>query len=376
MTVKITFLVNDLNFFYSHRLQIAEAALNRKYEVVVGYGELGGINPAILVKKGIRVSFVPIKRGGMNIFKECLSIFYIYRFLMKEKPDILHLVTIKPYLYGGILGRLLRIPALVTAVSGLGTLFIGNHFKNIFLRTLLYPLFYFAFRHKNQIIILQNQDDANTLIKWGVLNINKIKFLKGSGVDLSNYTNLDEKPGLPIVCFASRLLADKGVYEFVSATKKLKKKGIRARFLLAGNIDIKNHSGLNKNDLNMLIKDGFIEYIGYQENISSFLANCHIVCLPSYREGFPKLLMEAAAAARAVVTTDVPGCREVIIPNKTGLLVPVKNVEALANALESLIINNEKRIALGRAGRIMAEKKFKIEYIVDAHMMIYDNLFK
>ena len=374
MSKKLAFLVNDLSFFYSHRLPIAQAALNENYKVILGYGELGGLNPDILVRMGIKVCFVPIKRGGMNLINEIRSIYYIWRFLVEEKPDILHLVTIKPYIYGGILAQLIGIPALVSAVSGLGSLFITNNLKIKLLRIFLYPLFFFAFRHKNQVIILQNHEDANTLSKWGVLKSNKIKIIKGSGINIDNFTHTDELSGPPIVCFVGRLIIDKGIREFISAADKLKKKGINAKFYLAGKLDQKNFSGLSEFDFKNLIAGRGVEFVGYQKNIHSFLSKCHIVCLPSYREGFPKLLMEAAAAGRAVVTTDVPGCRDAIIPNKTGLLIPVRNDESLANALEDLIINKNKRIKMGKAGRILAEKQFKIDYIVDSTINLYKSL--
>ena len=146
----------------------------------------------------------------------------------------------------------------------------------------------------------------------------------------------------PIVCFASRLLIDKGVNEFVAAAKILKERKIEARFFLAGDLDTQNPSGLNTNDIKKIREEGSVEILGFQKDISSLYSKSHIICLPSYREGFPKALMEAAGASRAVVTTDVPGCRDVIIPNKTGLIVPVKDSEALANAIQDLINNPKK----------------------------------
>lgn len=374
--IKLAILINDLSFFCSHRLPIAEAAKDKSFNVVIGYGELGGADPILLKNKGLNVSFVPMQRAGFNIFKNLKSIFYIWRFFKREKPDIAHLVTIKPYLFGGIIARIIGVPSLVSAVSGLGSLFIHKNLKSIFLRFLIYPMYQAAFNHLNQIIIFQNQSDAREMLKWGVLNEHKIRLLRGSGVKLEKFINLEESAGVPVICFAARLLVDKGLYDFISAAKVLKKRGIKAHFLLAGELDTQNPSGINVNEFNRIKDEGYVEILGYQKDIPKLYARSHIICLPSYREGLPKALIEAAAANRAVVTTDVPGCRDAIIPNKTGLLVPVRNSEALANAIQYLIENSEKRQSMGRAGRKLAEKDYAIENIVNAHLKIYEELIK
>ena len=374
--IKLVILINDLSFFCSHRLPIAEAAMNKSIDVVIGYGELGGADPQLLEQKGLKVSFVPMKRGSMNVLKDLQSLFYIWRFFKKEKPDIAHLVTIKPYLYGGLIARLTGIPALVSAISGLGVLFIHKDLKSKILKFLLYPLYRLAFNHSNQVVIAQNQEDVKVLEGWGVLSSHKVQLLKGSGVQLEEFINLEDAPGIPVVCFASRLLLDKGVYDFVSAARLLKKRKIQARFFLAGDLDTQNPKGINMKDLKKIKEEGFVEILGYQKDIPSLYSRSHIICLPSYREGLPKALLEAAAASRAVVTTDVPGCRDAIIPNITGLLVPVRDSEALANAIQDLIKNPEKRKSMGKAGRELAKKEFAIENIVDAHLKIYKDLHK
>ena len=374
--VKLVILINDLSFFCSHRLPIAEASINKSFDIVVGYGELGGADPKILEKKGIKASFVPMKRGSINVLKDLQSLFYIWLFFKREKPDIVHLVTIKPYLYGGIIARLISVPALVSAVSGLGTLFIHQDIKSKILKFLLYPIYCLAFNHFNQVVILQNQEDADMLTKWGVLKYNKVRLVKGSGIKLENFNNIEDTSGIPVVCFAARLLIDKGVNEFVAAARLLNEKKIQARFFLAGDLDTQNPNGLNINDVNKIREEGFVEILGYQKDIPSLYSRSHIICLPSYREGLPKALMEAAAAGRAVVTTDVPGCRDAIIHNKTGLIVPVKDSKALAKAIQDLINNPERRKKMGIEGRKLARKEFAIENIVEAHLKIYKDLYR
>lgn len=373
---KLLILINNLSFFCSHRLPITEVAKKKLFNVTIGYGELGGINPDILKKKGYQLFYIPMKRASINFFDDIKSLFYIWHFFIKTKPDIVHLVTIKPYLYGAIIARLVGVQGVVSAISGLGTLFIHKDFKSKILRTLIYPIYRIAFNHPNQKIIFQNSEDARTLIDWGVVNSNKIELLTGSGVNLKDFKNIKEPSGQIIVCFAARLLIDKGVYEYVEAAKILKEKGIKASFLLAGALDPQNPSGLKKADIEQIEKHGIVKIIGFYNDIPLLYSKSNIICLPSYREGLPKSLMEAAAASRAVVTTDVPGCRDAIIPDKTGLIVPVRNSEALASALEDLIRNHKKRKLMGQAGRKLAEKKFNIENIVNEHIKIYKNLLR
>ncbi len=317
-----------------------------------------------------------MQRGNINPFKDFVTLIKIWIFFKKENPDIVHLITIKPYLYGGIASRLTSVPCLVSAVSGLGTLFISDNLKSKFLRFLLYPIYKFAFSHFNQKIIVQNKDDLRLLEEWGVLNSNKVKLLRGSGVKLKNFFNLHEPEGIPTICFAARLLKDKGIYEFVNAAKIIKEKGIEARFLVAGDLDISNPTSLNFEDLNRIKEEGNVEFLGHCEDIPNLYSQSHIICLPSYREGLPKALIEAAAASRAVVTTDVPGCREAIVPNKTGLMVPVKNSKELAEAFLWLITHPKDRLEMGKAGRKLAEKDFLIEKIVEEHLNIYNELIK
>ena len=312
--------------------------------------------------------------GGINLYKELNTIFNIWKFLNRVKPDIIHTVTVKPNLYGGIISRLIGVPALVSAVSGLGTLFIGNDFKNKFLKFLLYPIYKLAFSHINQKVIFQNQDDLKVLLDWGVLDSAKVKLVKGSGVNLENFKDFTEPKGIPVVCFTARLLRDKGVYEFINAARILKERKIIARFCLAGDLDTNNRSGLKIEDLKKIKDESLVEILGFVKNISKLYSASNIVCLPSYREGLPKSLIEAAAASRAIVTTDVPGCRDAIIPNKTGLLVPVKNSLKLADAIQWLIEHPEERTKMGKAGRLYAEKEFPIEKIVQSHLDIYQEL--
>jgi len=373
---KLLILINSLSFFCSHRLPIAEASKKEGYDVVIGYGELGGVDPTTLQKRGYKLYHIPMKRGGFNLFKDIKTLFYIWNFFKIERPNIVHLVTIKPYLFGGIISRFTKINCTVSAVSGLGSLFLNNNLKSKIILLLLYPIYKVVFNHHNQKIIFQNRDDVNFFLKWGVLDINKVQIIKGSGVKLENFTELKEQEGIPVVCLASRLLKDKGVHDFVSAARIIKKKNIQVRFCIAGALDSSNPSRLSNAEIKQIEEEGFVEILGYHEDIPSLFSKSHIICLPSYREGLPKTLIEAAAASRAVVTTDVPGCRDAIIPYKTGLLVPVKNPQKLADAIQWLIENPQKRVEMGKVGREHAAKEFTLEKTVQDHLDIYKELIQ
>ena len=373
MNKTLLILVSHVSFFISHRLDLAITAKNMGYNVKVAFGELDG-DIKRLTDRGIDSFHTPIQRGGTNLLKDIKSLYSVWSLFRKVRPDIVHLVTIKPYLYGGIMARLTRVSCVVSAVSGLGSVFIHKNSGSRFLRLLLYPIYRLAFNHFNQRVIVQNEEDGKVLVELGVLNPQKIRLIKGSGVRLEKFTQLDEPNGIPVVCFAGRLLHDKGIYEFVTAARLLKKRGVQARFCLAGDLDIKNPTGLNIEDLNSLREDENVEVLGFKKDIATLYAKSHIICLPSYREGLPKSLIEAAAASRAIVTSDVPGCRDSIIANKTGLLVPVKNPIKLADALQWLIEHPKERIAMGRAGRQLAEREFRIEKIIKDHMDVYQDL--
>ena len=372
---KLLILVNDLEFFLSHRLPIAKAAVADGYVVKVAYGDLGGALPDALTQLGITTYHAPQQRGGTNPLKELRSLYSVWRLFIEMRPNIVHLVTIKPYLYGGIVSRFTEVKAVVSAVAGLGSLFIRKDWRSRLFQVLLFPFYWFAFGHSNQRVIVQNPSDLKTLESWGVLTPGKGLLLRGSGVDLGKFKQCHESEAIPTVCFAARLIRDKGVYDFISAARILRRRGIKARFWLAGDPDPKSPTGLTESELQELCDEGVVEVLGHQKDISDLYAQSHIVCLPSfYGEGLPKSLLEAAAASRAVVTTDHPGCRDAIIPNVSGLLVPVKSPEKLADALQWLIEHPQERVAMGRAGRRLAEREFIIEKIVQKHLDIYREL--
>lgn len=368
----ILFVVNAPEFFLSHRLPLATAAKAAGYKVHVATAY--GPDIEAIQAQGYEHHVIPFVRSGQNPLNELTTLLQLVRLFRYIKPDLVHLITIKPVLYGGIAARIARIGAVVSAVSGLGTVFLASSLGARLRRLLVIRLYTAAFRQKRLAVIFQNPDDRDTLLATDCLRASEIRMIRGSGVALEDYSYLPEPEGKPVVVMAARLLKDKGVLDFVEAAKLLKERGIDAQVRLIGSLDQGNPTSITEQDLDRWTKDNFIEVLGFRKDIAEQYAASNIVCLPSYREGLPKSLVEAAACGRAVVTTDVPGCRDAITPNVTGLLVPVKDAFALADAIQELIENPESRKRMGLAGRLLAEQDFAIGKIVEQHVMIYKEL--
>ncbi|AMB85219.1 glycosyl transferase family 1 [Pseudomonas agarici] len=369
MSKILLIVVNDPRFFLSHRLEIAQSARSNGY--IVNIASMGGEGVDTIRGLGFLHHDLPFSRSGKSPTRELLTLYFVWRLLWKLKPDLLHLVTIKPVLYGGIAARLAPVGGVVAAVSGLGFVFLSRGTKSMVLRKLVVFLYKVAFGKRNLKVIFQNADDRDMLISLGVLKEARTALIRGSGVNLSHYESSFENPGTPIVCMASRLLHDKGIVEYIDAARLLRAREIDATFQLIGDVDPGNPATVSFDELQLWKKEGVVQILGFRKDIANLFANAHIVTLPSYREGLPKVLVEAAACGRAVVTTDVPGCRDAIEPGETGLLVPVRDAEALAEALALLITDSTVRRKMGNAGRLLAEREFSIEKIVQQHLDIY-----
>lgn len=372
---KLLFIVNVDWFFISHRLPIALKALEAGYEVHL----LCAITDQAdyLERLGLIVHPFLFSRSGKNIFKELYYFYKLYRQVKSIKPDLLHLVTIKPVLYGGIIARIARVPAVVSAISGLGFLFVEREgFKARLLRDSALFLYRLAMKHPNQRVVFQNPTDMNALVDAGGVQKEKSRMIRGSGVDLQYYPMLAEPKGIPVIIMASRLLKDKGVSEFVEAARSIKSMGIKAIFQLVGEPDPANPESVSNKELEAWKTEGIVDCLGFRSDIAALFSLARIVVLPSYREGLPKVLIEAAACGRAVITTDVPGCRDAIEPNVSGVLVPARDASALAKEIERLMKDDVLREQMGRAGRDLAKREFSIEKVVATHLSIYQELLE
>lgn len=370
---RLLFVVNDADFFVSHRLAVAVAARDAGYDVHVATAP--GTGAREIVRAGLTHHAVPMSRSGRNPVGELRAFNALLRLMLALKPDLVHLVTIKPVLYGGIAARLSKVPGVVVAISGLGHLFSPDEARAVLLRTIIAPLYRFALGHRNLRVIFQNVADREALSKLASLPAAKAVMIRGSGVELDRYRHLPEPPAPLTVVFASRLLKTKGVAEFVAAARLLRQRGHTARFWLSGSVDPGNPMTVAEDELERWRQEGDIEILGHRSDIPEVFAQAHVVVLPSYYgEGVPKVLLEAAACGRPVVTTDHPGCRDAVEADVTGLLVPVRDAASLADAIERLLLDSDLRQAMGAAGRRMAEREFGIEGVVSKHLRIYRTL--
>jgi glycosyltransferase involved in cell wall biosynthesis len=369
---KILFVVNAPEFFLSHRLPLAIAAESAGYEIHVATAN--GSEVESIRAHGFDHHVIPFARSGQNPFSEIRTLLQLVRLFRHLRPDLVHLITIKPVLYGGIAARMTGVGAVVSAVSGLGTVFLADSTSAKMRRWIVTRLYAAAFKQKRLAVIFQNPDDRDTLISLGTLQPSQARMIRGSGVSLPDYPFVPEPDGAPVVVMAARLLRDKGVLEYVDAARLLHQRGIEVQMRLIGSTDPGNPTTVTQHEIDQWEQEGSIRPMGFRNDIAEQYAAANIVCLPSYREGLPKSLVEAAACGRAVVTTDVPGCRDAITPDVTGLLVPVKDAQALADAIQKLIENPEMRKQMGQAGRALAEEAFAIEKIVEQHMHIYTEL--
>jgi glycosyltransferase involved in cell wall biosynthesis len=321
--------------------------------------------------EGFRHYPVPLSRGGANPLAEIKTIRGLYKLYQELRPALVHHVTIKPVLYGTLAARLAKVSAVVNAISGLGFVFLASGWFSSLARVAVLNSYRWLFSRDRLWVIVQNHDDYHYLLDEGCLSQEKIELIRGSGVDLSQFSMSRENEQVPLVVLPARMLWDKGVGEFVAAAQKLHTMGIKARFALVGGIDPSNPKSVPAKKLADWAREGDVEWWGSRQDMSNIFRSAHIICLPSYREGVPKVLLEALSSGRAIVATDVPGCREVVIDGENGLLVPARQSEPLAQALEILINQEQLRHSMGERGRQMAEAEFSIEQVIAQHMSIY-----
>jgi len=369
---RLLFVVNQLGFFKSHRLPLALAAQAKGFQVHIATAPSEAA--AEMVALGLTHHAVPLQRGGFNPLSDLRLLWSLLYLFLRLRPQVLHLVTIKPVIYGGIAARCLRLPSVIMAISGLGFVFIQKSGLSRVLQTFVQQLYRLAVGGNRVRVIFQNQDDCETFKAFTHLRQQQTLLIPGSGVPLSLYRYTPEPMGGVVVTMAARLLIDKGVFEFIAAAEQLHARGVVARFCLVGDLDPDNPSACTAADVQRWREGGVVEILGHCADIPALFSNSHIVVLPSYREGMPKVLLEAAACGRAVVTTDVAGCRDAIEPDVTGLLVAARDVSGLADAIQSLILDAAMRQSMGQAGRRKAEQEFDITHVVSRHLQLYADM--
>lgn len=363
---KILFFVTEDWFVCSHWLPLIVGAKDTGFDVVVVTRTNRHAEQIML--QGIRVIPFEISRRGSNLFREFTTILRLAGIYRKEKPDMAHHVAMKPILYGSLVSRLMRVPHTVNWVAGMGWLFVSNNRRAKILQIVVRKALGILLRGTS--VIVENQDDQAIISNLGVAD-QHIHLVRGAGVDTLAYAPSPELDGVKLVVLPARMLWDKGVEEFVDAARQLRQRGVKARFVLVGEPDEGNPASVPEDQLLAWQKEGVVEWWGRREDMPQVYAQSHIVCLPSYREGLPKSLLEAASCARPIVTTNVPGCRDVVRDEDNGLLVEARDAAALANALARLLADPELRLKMGQRGRERVLGEFSQERIVNQVLALY-----
>jgi len=317
-----------------------------------------------------------IARSGLNPISEVNALRELWRILQRVRPDIVHNVTPKPVIYGTHVARALGTRGIVNAISGFGHVY-GSRSRRPLLRGLLDRAYTGSFRPQNVRIIVQNDADRSEVLRLCPAAGDRIRLIRGSGVDLAEFQPSPEPAGTPTVLLPARLLREKGICEFAAAAAELRRCGLAARFVVVGRLDPANRGALSAQEMTELSTASGIQWLGDCRDLPRCLSEAHIVCLPTYyREGVPKVLLEACAAGRAIVTTDSPGCRDVVRAGENGLLVPPQDAAALADAIRRLLEDPQLRTRMGMAARARAEREFGIEKVVQSHLELYSELIE
>lgn len=347
-------------FLYNFRLPLAQALRAQGFDVLL-LAPPGPYGPR-MEAPGMRYLPFPLERAGMNPLVELGTVLRLARLYRRERPALVHHSTIKCVLYGSLAARLAGVDAVVNSITGLGYAFMGTGLARRALQSFVRAWYRLALRRSQ--VIFENGEDLRLFVSDRLLRPEQAHLVRGAGVDLERFRPSPLPDDPPLVMLAARMLRDKGVVEFVEAARHLRAGGERARFVLVGDTYDGNPSAIPSAQLRAWQEEGTVEWWGWRDDMHEVLASATIVCLPSYREGLPKVLVEAAACGRPIVASDIAGCREVVTHGENGLLVPVGDVAALAEAIRTLLRSPDLRTRFGMAGRLRAEREFSVGAIV------------
>ncbi len=383
MNKKLLFNITEDWFFCSHFLERALSAKENGYSVYVISKENKHRNT--IENHGIIFYNLPFNRKSINPIYEfyiLLRIIYLYK---KIKPDIVHHVALKPIIYGSIAAKICKIKSVLNAPVGLGFVFSSETIKAKFLRPIIkFLLKRFLNSHlgikKRNKVVFENFDDLNYFVEMGAVKTNSACVIRGAGVKVNSVIHKNKnknknKNSIVTITLVARMLKDKGIIEFVNAAKKININKVNGRFLLVGDADPFNPTSLDISTLQRWHDEKIIVWKGWVSDVDKILKETDILCLPSYREGLPKALIEGAASGLPIVTTDTVGCRDVVEEGVNGFLVPIKNSDILASKIYKLIKNKSLREKMGKKSHDIALSKFSSTIIISQTLEVYDELF-
>lgn len=367
----ICYIVNELRWFVTHRSPLAAEAIRRGARVSVICPPSEWESAAL--RLGVSVYPVLPSRGSTSLRSLWRSLRATYVQLRSLKPDLAHLVTVRSIIFCGLAANAARVPAIVYAPAGVGSGFLATGLAGGVRRVALSVAIALSARKTRSGSLYQNPEDQRFFEGVG-LPTKSWRLVYGAGVDLQRFSPGDRSASVPRnLLFVGRLLRDKGVHELVAAWKLAVAADSVWRLRLVGEIDPPNPTSVSQNDIDEWASSG-VEVLGHHSDIVVLIRQADAVVLPSYREGMPKALLEAAACGRPVLTTDVAGCRDAVVPWETGLLVPARNITALADALQWMWAHEAELARMGQRARLLAEEKFGVDQVVRATFELYSDL--
>lgn len=373
MTIRALFVEADAPSFLMHRIGTASALLRTGCEVHLAAPDA----PEREAIEGRGYPFHPIdlSRGSTSPWAAASCVLALRSLYARLAPDLVHHVALKPVLYGTYAAHLARVPAIVNGITGLGYLFTEGSRRAALLRRVFVAIARPALARPNVHTLFENPDDLAAFSRLRLVGAGGGTVVHGTGVDTSEYRPAPEPPGTPVVILASRMLWDKGVGVFVEAARIVRARGLAARFLLVGVPDPENPRSVPAEQLQAWHDAGVVEWLGFRRDVPRLLASSAVVALPTmYREGVPRILIEAASCGRAAITTDSPGCRDVVRHGENGLLVPPGDAGALAEAVARLLGDGALRARMGARGRELVERTFAQEHVAAATLEVYRRL--
>ncbi len=353
--MKILLFANTSWNLYNFRFHLIKTMVSMGHDVhlISPYDEF----THFLTEAGFQWHPFLISRKGMNPIKEIKTIIALRKIYSEIQPEVVFHFTPKCVLYGSVVAKSLKIPKVVNTISGLGYLFSLPRAKFPFLRIIIRLFYHYSLGGSN--VIFQNPEDMKEFIDRKIIHQEQGFLIRGSGVNIERFVPKEESTGIPIVILLSRLLKEKGISEFVEASRLLRSRKIEARFVLVGQIDQGNPSSISMKQINHWVEEGLVEWWGWRDDPEIVFQKCNLVCLPTYyREGTPKSLIEAAASGRAIIASDIPGCREIVRNNQNGILIKPKDSQILADAIQKLLLDPDLRRQMGMNGRKIVENEF------------------
>ncbi len=368
---KLLYFISEDEYFLTHKLSQALEAKKNNFDVSI-VTKFSNFDKKIK-SYGFKTYELNFNRKSLNFFSNLLTLIFFLKIIFKEKPDIIQCIALKPILFASLISRLFTKTSFIFCVVGLGYLFLSKRKLDKIIKFIYLTLLKVFISKKNSFFVFQNKDDLKYFLNNSILKNIRYQIISGSGVDNKKFRQKNKKKVYDLILH-SRLLIHKGIYELINALKDLKKKGLNIKLLILGNPDPHNLASIKDREIIKWQSKGLIIWKKKVTNVLPYLQKSRISILPSYREGLPKSLLEAASCGLPIIATDVPGCREICIENYNGLLVPARSSSHLSSAIERILYDYKIQKKFGNNSIQLVEKKFSDEIISKEFLKLYKSL--